>query len=566
MNETFDQLDAITAAPPGTVLLHEVTSGKGDVEQLITVPGRSDIVLQPQPSCDPNDPLNWSTWRKALNFSLAALYTLWVYTILDIGTVAYGVWNEELGISYANLSNSYATNTAALAVGGVILIPLTLKYGRRPMYLATSLALTLSSVWMAKSRVIGDFIGSNLISGLAGAVGDAIVQLTIADLFFVHQRGTMNGIYVLMVNLGVFAAPVASGFIMAAQGWPWMYWYCVIFTGLTFLAMVFFYEETKYSAPVLHAVRPTVQPQQTSATDADKSPKSNLKKNTLHATATNNSMPPNLQLGNDWIDRSIPMKSYRERHRLVSKTPGTLNQFIKMVLRPFIYLYCFPAVAYVSLQYGCILSLFAVVGNSQAALFSPPPYNFGPVALGLMSIPALIGAIIGSIYGGPLSDWLILVISKRNNGVYEPEFRLYLCLLPALLGPAGLLLYGIGATEGLHWIAPFCGIGLFGFALASISNLSLVYLYDSYINILGGALVAVTVVRNSLATVIVFAFNPWVTSMGYRNTFVLCAVLALVSMLTAIPMIVWGKAFRIKFADKYKHYAMEDSTEEPLRM
>ncbi|KAG4441700.1 hypothetical protein IFR05_002834 [Cadophora sp. M221] len=561
MSQSFDQIDGITAAPPGTVLLHEATA-KGDIEQFITVPGESDIILQPQPSCDPNDPLNWSLWRKVLNFSLAAFYTLWVYTILDIGTVAYGVWNAELGISYSNLSNSYATNTAALAVGGIILIPLTLKYGRRPMYLVTSLALTLSSVWMAKQRVVGDFIGSNLISGLAGAVGDAIVQLTIADLFFVHQRGTMNGIYVLMVNLGVFAAPVASGFIMQAQGWPWMYWYCVIFTGLTFLAMLFFYEETKYTAPVINAAQPR---QQTITTDADKLNDKD-RKNNLRTTGTNNSMPQNQQLGNDWIDHSIPMNSYLQRHRLVSTTPGTLKQFIQMVLRPFIYLYCFPAVAYVSLQYGCILSLFAVVGNSQAAIFSLPPYNFGPVALGLMSIPALIGAIVGSIYGGPMSDWFILIMSKRNNGIYEPEFRLYLCLPPALLGPAGLLLYGIGATAGLPWIAPFCGIGLFGFALASISNLSLVYLYDSYLDILGGALVAVTVVRNGLATVIVFAFNPWVTAMGYRNTFILCAMLALVSMLTAIPMIIWGKRFRIKFADKYRHYATEDSTEAPIRM
>lgn len=74
MDQSLDRIDAITAAPPGTVLLHEGTisqtqysvnrlltfrtaTGKGDVEHLITVPGRSDIVLQPQPSCDPNDPL-----------------------------------------------------------------------------------------------------------------------------------------------------------------------------------------------------------------------------------------------------------------------------------------------------------------------------------------------------------------------------------------------------------------------------------------------------------------------------------------------------------------------------
>lgn len=98
---------------------------------------------------------------------------------LDIGTVTYGVWNAELGISYQNLSNSYAANTASLAVGGIILIPLTLKFGRRPMYLGTSLVLTLGAVWSAKQRVLSDFIGSNIISGFAGAVGDAIVQLTV---------------------------------------------------------------------------------------------------------------------------------------------------------------------------------------------------------------------------------------------------------------------------------------------------------------------------------------------------------------------------------------------------
>ena len=112
------------------------------------------------------------------------------YHSLDIGPVAYGVWNTDLGISYGNLSNSYATNTASLAVGGVILIPLTLKYGRRPMYLATTLLSTVSAVWMAKQEVVGDFIGNNFLSGLAGGVADAIVQLTVYPIlwpdFYTH--------------------------------------------------------------------------------------------------------------------------------------------------------------------------------------------------------------------------------------------------------------------------------------------------------------------------------------------------------------------------------------------
>jgi hypothetical protein len=36
-------------------------------------------------------------------------------------------------------------------------------------------------------------IGSNLLSGLGGAVSETIAQITIADMFFVHHHAAMNG-------------------------------------------------------------------------------------------------------------------------------------------------------------------------------------------------------------------------------------------------------------------------------------------------------------------------------------------------------------------------------------
>jgi hypothetical protein len=65
---------------------------------------------------------------------------------------------------------------------------------------------------------------TNLGMGLAGAANESLVMITVsiiyqhinldnkhhlisdtqvADLFFVHQRGTMNGIYIAVVILGV---------------------------------------------------------------------------------------------------------------------------------------------------------------------------------------------------------------------------------------------------------------------------------------------------------------------------------------------------------------------------
>ncbi|KAH8800900.1 hypothetical protein F5884DRAFT_809341, partial [Xylogone sp. PMI_703] len=61
---------------PGTVLLE-------DLSHRVQVHHGNDgtIVLQPQPSSDPNDPLNWSMTCKVVNFGIIAFYSLWIYTL-----------------------------------------------------------------------------------------------------------------------------------------------------------------------------------------------------------------------------------------------------------------------------------------------------------------------------------------------------------------------------------------------------------------------------------------------------------------------------------------------------
>ena len=39
-------------------------------------------------------------------------------------------------------------------------------------------------------------------------------------------------------------------------------------------------------------------------------------------------------------------------------------------------------------------------------------------------VSPLLGAIVGSVIGGPANDFLAKYMSRRNNGIYEPEFRL----------------------------------------------------------------------------------------------------------------------------------------------
>jgi MFS family permease len=139
-----------------------------------------------------------------------------------------------------------AINYGGLAIGCIFFVPFVHKFGRRPLYLFSSALQLASVVWQAKVHTFGDLIGSNLISGLGGAISETMVQITIADSFFVHQHALMNGWYLVATGLSVFLGPVASGYVVESQGWRWMWWWCAIFMSIQLLLVVFMFEESKY--------------------------------------------------------------------------------------------------------------------------------------------------------------------------------------------------------------------------------------------------------------------------------------------------------------------------------
>lgn len=130
--------------------------------------------------------------------------------------------NIQLGFSYTILNDSYALGNGTLAIGAFLLIPFALKYGRRPIYIFSTAAQLGICVWSARIETVADIMLVNAFSCGVGALAEVIVQMTIADMYFVHERGRMNQIYVWMVNTGASLAPVAAGYITVSQGWRWM--------------------------------------------------------------------------------------------------------------------------------------------------------------------------------------------------------------------------------------------------------------------------------------------------------------------------------------------------------
>lgn len=123
--------------------------------------------------------------------------------------------------------------------------------------------------------------------------------------------------------------------------------------------------------------------------------------------------------------------------------------------------------------------------------------------VGTSYVACCIGVVIGFLISGRLSDWLTVKLARRNNGIMEAEHRLWPFAVCLVLVPTGLILWGVGASQEVHWFGLIFAMGCLAFNITTGCTLSVNYLIDSYHYISGDAMVTVMLIRNTMS----FAIN-----------------------------------------------------------
>lgn len=72
---------------------------------------------------------------------------------------------------------------AAIAVGSLLFNSLAVKYGKRPVYLGTTLGLMVSCFWAAEAKSFESFVASRVFCGLCMAPLEALVPASISDIW-----------------------------------------------------------------------------------------------------------------------------------------------------------------------------------------------------------------------------------------------------------------------------------------------------------------------------------------------------------------------------------------------
>jgi MFS family permease len=487
---------------PGTTRLFE----EPDQAATSHLKKHGDIILSPQPTNSPNDPLNWSLPRRCWHAVLLCFITaLTAATSNDAGSAQDGM-NADLGISYNAMNTGAGVLFLGIGYFTLLVSPAAWLYGRRITFLICMILGVIGAIWLAKVQTTEDSIWNQLFVGASEACAEANVQLSLSEVFFQHQRGAVLGVYVLSTSIGTYLGPLIAGFIADRIGWRWIGWLSVIISCCTIVVLFFTLEETLFDRSAYDAGTIDGVHQTTGNPDHHISPE---QEKSAHLDKTSSPDVP---------AESVPekKKTYWQRIQLITLAPNVIgtgaHQYLTRLLHT-LRVFTFPAVLYSGLQWGAQDAWLTFYLTLEETNWYDPPWNYGDVGVGIMNIPCLIGAVIGCFWGGWLSDVFVEWYAKRfRNGIREAEDRLWMIYPCAIISPLGMFLFGIGTAYGWNWPVPYVGLGFIGFGWGCAGDLSMAYLMDAYPEMVLEGMVGVSVVNNTLACLFTFTASLWLGS------------------------------------------------------
>ena len=304
-----------------------------------------------------------------------------------------------------------------------------------------------------------------MLNGIAAGPAETIQPNVIADVMFLHERGTYQTLYFafyfgsLMVYLfipsdrchahGFQVGPIIAGPMAEYSGWRNFWWLNVGLIGATFIMCLFGFPETKY-----HRMHPE-EIHNVALGEIDGSPGEKTTIAMIGGSDIAKLTSPELAdlshaataQRDPWLRKGRPSK---QQFRLFQPNAHPLKSILLDLWIPW-KLFAFPIVEFASFVVSWSASSFLTLNLTQSQAFAAPPYNFKPLIIGFFNFAILVGAILGLVTAGPLSDWISMKLTKRNSGIREPEMRLPTMIPYVAIMIIGNFVVAFGWQQGWDW-------------------------------------------------------------------------------------------------------------------
>ncbi|KAI1861671.1 uncharacterized protein JN550_010741 [Neoarthrinium moseri] len=452
--------------------------------------------LIPQPSDDPNDPLNWSSRKKHLILYIVALTALLPDYGSATGAVTLIPQAEEWGMTPDEVNHSQVGNVFMLGAGGIFVVVLSAYFGRLPVMFYFVVVALATAIWCAAATTFDSFMAARILNGFFSTVAQGGGLMFIQDIFFFHERARKINIWASFFVISPYLGPLLAAFITATKPWPTPFWVYSAETAVCLVLTILFVEETFYDRRIPQAEQP----------------------------------PRGSRLA-----RLLGIAQFKSRH--------LRNTFGQACMRP-VKAISKPVVLISNLYY--LLTFAWVVGiNTTLSIFLQPVYGFGPKQIGFFYFTPVTAVILGELAGHFLHDALAKQYIKAHHGHFEPEVRLRAIFIAMPFMLVGLVLLGQALENQWHYMAASISWGLYVFGIMITTVAISSYNLDSYPEASGEVSAWVNMSRTLGGFIISYFQVTWAAAQGTKTSFGIQAAICAAGFLLILLLIWKGKAIRI---------------------
>lgn len=296
------------------------------------------------------------------------------------------------------------------------------KYGKRPQFLFAAVTGTIGTViCIAGSQrySYNTLLAGRMVQGLGTTAWESLSLAAVGDLLYLHERGLRTAFMVATLTCTPSIVSIISGVMTQTCGWQALFVASLPFNVVALLGTIFLLPETQFKRTAAAASSTSEKGTETTQRDVEPSGE----KPELAFVETSRAATPK------------PKKTYLQSLAPWSGEAYTEKGVLHLLSEIFVHL-ANPAVIWILLVSGVLISLYVVTAYITSQIWSVPPYNLDVAQNGFFYTGGFLGGLTATV-GGPLCDWSARTLTRWNRGVFEAEFRIPVMVLGALFTSLG---------------------------------------------------------------------------------------------------------------------------------
>lgn len=205
-----------------------------------------------------------------------------------------------------------------------------------------------------------------------------------------------------------------------------------------------------------------------------------------------------------------------------------------------------PTMLWLVLLNGALLGVYVYQASTFATVLMGS-YGFQDAGLGYIQLAQILACVAMVPILGYGSDVIVKTMSRWHSGVYRPEYRVILLVVPGIAVILSTVIYGQAAQytdHGWHWMAVVGPYILGYFAFLGGNAVGITFAVDSFPQQAGPLLLLICTGRGIISFALGYSTVPLTDLTGYNGAMNIFAIICGILVGMGIPAYLFGSSVR----------------------